>query len=40
MTFGASRIPGGNDALLLWSILSLKPYGFIAYAVTLLTLVA
>jgi hypothetical protein len=39
MAYGASCIPGGNDALLLWSIPGLTLYGFVAYAVMLLTLI-
>jgi len=39
MAYGASRIPGGNDALLLWSIPGLTLYGFAAYVVLLLTLI-
>jgi hypothetical protein len=40
MAYGASCIPGGNDALLLWSIPGLTVYGLIAYAVMLLALMA
>jgi hypothetical protein len=39
MGYGASRIPGGNDALLLWSIPGLTLYGFVAYVAMLLTLI-
>lgn len=40
MACGASRIPGGNDALLLWSIPGLTLHGLVAYALMLLTLIA
>ncbi len=40
MGYGASRIPGGSDALLLWCIPGLTRYGLVAYAVMLLMLSA
>jgi hypothetical protein len=40
MAHGARCIPGGNDALLLWSIPGLTLYGVVGYALMLLTLIA
>jgi hypothetical protein len=39
MAYGAGRIPGGNDVLLLRSIPGLTLYGFVAYAVMLILLI-
>jgi hypothetical protein len=40
MGFGAARVPGGNDLLLLWAIPGLTIYGALAYASMLLLIAA